>query len=106
MRVLLDECVPKKLRQELPDHDVRTVVEMGWGGITNGAFLERTAGHFDVFLTVDKNLKDQQNLALLPIAIIVVIARSNDINMLRPLMPKVRDLLPKIQGSAIHLIDT
>jgi hypothetical protein len=105
MRVLLDECVAKKRRQELPGHDVKTVVEMGWGGMTNGALLRQAAGDFDVFLAVDKNLKDQQDLVLQPIPIIVIVAHSNDINVLRPLMPEVRDLFPKIQNSAIHLID-
>ena len=51
--MLLDECVPRRLRRELPGHDIRTVSEMGWSGIKNGPLLHRAAQEFDVFLTVD-----------------------------------------------------
>ncbi len=105
MRVLLDECVPQKLRRELPGHEVKTVVDMGWAGIKNGDLLKRAADNFDFFLTVDQNLKDQQNVLLLPIPVIVIMANSNDVNVLRPLMPKVRDLLVTIQAPAIHLVN-
>jgi hypothetical protein len=54
MRVLLDECVPERLRAELTGHAVRTVAEMGWSGIKNGQLLQRAATEFDCFLTVDR----------------------------------------------------
>jgi hypothetical protein len=54
MRVLLDECVPKRLRTELTAHAV-TVAEMGWSGIKNGQLLPRAAAEFDCFLTIDRN---------------------------------------------------
>jgi hypothetical protein len=56
MRLLLDESVPVRLRRFLPSHSVKTVVEMGWGGVRNGALLVLAAKEFDAFLTVDKNL--------------------------------------------------
>jgi hypothetical protein len=62
MKVLLDECVPRKLRRELPEHEVLTVMEQGWSGIKNGKLLALAAPEFDVFLTIDQNLKYQQNL--------------------------------------------
>ena len=62
MRLLLDESVPARLRQALPNHEVKTVVEMGWGGIKNGNLLALAAASFDAFITVDKNLPYQQNL--------------------------------------------
>ena len=105
MRVLLDECAPRRLRQELPDFEVRTVVEMGWSGIKNGALLQKAAADFDVFLTVDQNLQYQQNLSALPIPVIILVAHSNDINMLRPLMSKVREILPRVQAGKIYEID-
>jgi hypothetical protein len=55
--VLLDECVPRKLRRELTGHDVRTVTEMGWSGIKNGPLLRRAAQDFDIFLTVDQGVE-------------------------------------------------
>jgi hypothetical protein len=62
MRVLLDECVPRALREQLPGHDVKTVVEAGWAGVKNGELLGLAAQRFDVLLTVDRNLEYQKNL--------------------------------------------
>ena len=56
MRLLLDESAPKRLRRHLPSHDVKTVVEMGWSGVKNGALLALAAKDFDAFVTVDKSL--------------------------------------------------
>ena len=61
MRILLDECVPRKLTRELPGHECRTVTEMGWAGIKNGRLLRLAENQFDVFLTADQNLQYQQN---------------------------------------------
>ena len=68
MRVLLDECVPRALREQLPGHDVKTVVEAGWAGVKNGELLRLAAQRFDVVLTVDRNLEYQQNLEAIPAA--------------------------------------
>jgi predicted nuclease of predicted toxin-antitoxin system len=59
MRLLLDESVPKRLGRALPNHEVKTVVEMGWGGVKNGNLLALAASRFDAFITVDKNLPYQ-----------------------------------------------
>ncbi len=59
MRLLLDDSVPVRLRRSLPSHSVKTVVEMGWGGVKNGALLTLAAKEFDAFLTVDKNFPYQ-----------------------------------------------
>ena len=72
--MLLDECVPRKLKPELPGHDVYTVTEMGWSGIKNGPLLRRAAQEFDVFLTVDQGVEYQQNLLGLDLAIILMVA--------------------------------
>ena len=97
MRVLLDECVPRALRNELPGHDVKTVAECGWAGVKNGELLRLAAESFDVLLTVDRNLEYQQNFAGAAVAVIVMNARSNDIGALQPLMPHV---LQAIRGAA------
>ena len=56
MRILLDECLPKRLTRDLTSHDARTVPEMGWAGKKNGDLLAVASRQFDVFLTVDRNL--------------------------------------------------
>ncbi len=93
MRVLLDECLPRRLKQELPGHDVRTAPEMGWASKRNGELLQLAEREFDVFLTVDRNLQHEQNLASFDIAVIVLVARSNRLDDLRPLMTRVRESL-------------
>jgi hypothetical protein len=101
MRVLLDECVPRALRKELPGHEVKTVAEAGWAGVRNGALLQLAATEFDVLLTVDRNLEYQQNFAGVSIAVVVIHAQSNDIVLLRPLMPAVLDAIFKAKSGAV-----
>ena len=97
MRVLLDECVPRKLRRELSDHQVLTVTERGWSGVENGELLTLAEAEFDVFLTVDQNLKYQQNLASFNIGLILLVARNNGFKALSHLMPRVREALESIK---------
>ncbi len=97
MKVLLDECVPRKLRRELPEHEVLTVTERGWSGIKNGNLLALAAPEFDVFLTIDQNIKYQQNLKNFSIGIIILIARNNRFKTLLPLMADVKEALGKIK---------
>jgi hypothetical protein len=66
---------------------------MGWSGIKNGPLLQRAAQEFDVFLTVDQGIEYQQNRVGLAVTIVVMVASSNDIDDLRPLMPRVRETL-------------
>lgn len=89
MRVLLDECVNPRVRAAFPDHDVKTVLEMGWCGITNGKLLALAQGLFDVFVTLDKNLEYQQNLRLLKFGIVVVGVPDNKLVSYRPLFPEL-----------------
>ena len=98
MRVLLDECVPRKLKRELTEHQVVSVTERGWSGIENGELLALAEAEFDVFLTVDQNIQYQQNLKASTIAIILLSARNNRLKTLLPLMPEVRDALTKMKG--------
>ena len=97
MRVLLDECVPRKLKRELMGHEVLTVTEQGWSGIKNGNLLALAEAEFAVFLTVDRNLKYQQNLTAFRIGIVLLVARNNRLKTLLPLMPEVREALDKIK---------
>ena len=98
MRVLLDECVPRRLRRELPGHEVFTVTERGWSGVKNGELLTLADAEFDVFLTVDQNLKYQQNLTAFHIAIILLTARNSRLQTLLPLAPELREALDRIKA--------
>ena len=59
MRLLIDECVDWRLLRDLNDYDVKTVKQLGWENVRNGALLRLAATQFDVFLTVDSNLSYQ-----------------------------------------------
>ena len=86
MRLLLDECVPARLRKALSAHQVSTVVQEGWSGTKNGTLLALAARKFDVFITVDKNLPYQQNTSILPVTVVVLDAISNELHCLLPLV--------------------
>lgn len=96
MRVLLDECVDWRLGRDLAGHDVKMARQMGWTTIKNGELLTLAAAHFDVFVTVDRNLSFQQRLGVYAIAVVVVRARSNRLADLRNLVP---DLLSAIEAA-------
>jgi Domain of unknown function (DUF5615) len=90
MKLLSDECVPKKLKRAITEHEVLTVSEMSWRGVKNGKLLALAASEFDVFITVDQNMGYQQNLDLLPLPIIVLEATSNRLKDLLPLVEKLK----------------
>lgn len=73
MRVLFDQGTPVPLRQFLASHTVTTVYEQGWSTTRNGDLLRLADQQmFEVFLKTDRNLKYQQNLKELHIAIVVL----------------------------------
>lgn len=75
MRVPVDECLPRQLRQwlsaERPQWAVKTVHEAGWASMTNGLLLRTANGAFDALVTADKNMHHQQNFVGLDIAVLV-----------------------------------
>lgn len=91
MKLLLDENLPKRLKQDFPEYDVFTVRELGWNGITNGALLKLMLDNeIDVLMTFDKNLQHQQNLSKYPVSVFVLTAPSNQYDNLKPLVEKIR----------------
>ena len=89
MRILLDECLPAELADELRGHEVRTVQQAGWSSVENGALLLRAAGTFDVFITIDKHIERTQKLPA-TLAVITIKARANRIQVLRPLVAELQ----------------
>jgi hypothetical protein len=90
VKVLLDENLPHALRSELSGHDVFTVQFMGWSSVRNGQLLARAAtSGFDVLVTGDAGIAQQQNLATLPLSVVVLSAKSNRVSDLRPLVPRL-----------------
>ena len=104
MRLLLDECVPARLRRSLPGHQVSTVVVEGWSGVKNGELLALAGANFDAFITVDKNLPYQQSTAKLPIAVLVLDAVSNELPYLVPLVSALEAALSKLAKGSYVLV--
>jgi len=104
MRVLLDECLPSRLKRVLPGHEVSTVSDAGWAGKTNGELLSLAVDRFDAFVTIDKNLPAQQNLQRLGIGVVVLRAVSNRFQDLEPLTPDLLEALEDIKpGQLVRL---
>src|SRR5258706_12940848 len=104
MRVLLDECVPRGLRDDLPGHDVRTVPEMGWASQENGALLALASGKFDVFVTTDQRLSYQQAIPKFSIGVIVLVAKRNKIKFLQPLVPELLRVLMEARPGEVRRV--
>ena len=101
MKLLLDECVTRRLKKEFAGHQVRTVEEAGLKGLKNGELLRQASKVFDVLVTVDQNISHQQNLHTLRIGIVVLAARKNTYDALRPLIPRTLDTLERITPGEI-----
>lgn len=101
MRVLLDESLPRPLAELLAGHEASTVAQVGWRGLENGALLRQAAASFDVVLTGDQSIEFQQNLKTLPVAVVVLVAESNRIESLAPLVPKILETLDSLQQKTL-----
>jgi predicted nuclease of predicted toxin-antitoxin system len=97
MKLLLDENLPHQLRRELPGHECFTVAFMGWDGIKNGKLLALAeSARFDALLTKDTKLSYEQNLVTLPIAVVILDARTNHIDVIRPQIPALLKTLASL----------
>ena len=94
MRILLDECVDRRLAGEILGHDVKTVPEVGWAALKNGELLVRAVQEFEAFVTVDRNLPFQQDISRFSMAVVILRARSNRLSDLRSLIPQSLAALP------------
>ncbi len=105
MKVLLDECLPVRLKDYLPEFEVATVVDAGWKGFKNGKLLKLAEEYkFEALFTVDKNLNFQQNIKnynLIIVVFDVVFIRLQDIIKLKP---KLMDLIPEMRKGNVYVI--
>jgi predicted nuclease of predicted toxin-antitoxin system len=104
MRILLDESVPGRLGSLLTGHSTITVQRRGWTSTKNGKLLALAAGEFDVLLTADKGMEYQQNLAALPISILIVLARSNRIEDLAAAVPVILSALEELPPRTLRKV--
>lgn len=98
MRILLDECIDENLRHSFPGHECHTCRYAGLKGLANGELLAAAekAG-YDVLITVDKNMPQQQTLRGRGISLIVLDGASTSIDDLVSLMPDVLTAVDVLQ---------
>lgn len=106
MKILLDECVTRKLKRHLTEFEARTVVEMNWSGLKNGNLLsEAVAEEFDILLTIDKNLEHQQNMDKYEIAVVVLDVEKSKIDYLLEILPKFKEEIDEFENGKVYLLE-
>ena len=101
MRVLLDENVPHDLKTTLVGHDVLTVQGLGWSGTLNGELLDRASGITDAFVTLDQKLERQHDISALPFGVVVIRARSSNMQDLLPLVDAILSALTALKPGEV-----
>ena len=104
MRILLDESVPSRLGPLLVGHQCISVQRHAWSSIKNGRLLALAAAEFDVLITADKGMEHQQNLALLPVAVLIVLCRSNRLEDMAGAVPGVLSALSELQPRTLRQV--
>jgi predicted nuclease of predicted toxin-antitoxin system len=106
MKILLDECVTKRLKHYLKEFDVYTVTEMHWNGLKNGKLLtECVSNNFNIVLTIDKNLMFQQNLDKYPLSIVVLNSATSKVEELSLFIPSFKSKVNSLDNHKAYLID-
>ena len=98
MKIVLDHCLPHDLQHTYRSHEVVTASYMGWDPLRNGLLLAAVAAAgFDLLLTVDKNIRHQQNLTTLPVAVVVMMSPSS-------LLPDLVPFAPAVEAALLTLV--
>lgn len=106
MRIIVDECLPRRLCKLFTGHDAVPVQKAGYGGFKDKALLERIEGEFDAFVTIDGNLIYQQNFTDRRIGVVVLRAVTNTFEDVKPLLPRVLEALKTLEpGDVVHVGD-
>lgn len=104
MRIILDECLPRRLLRDLQPQQATTVPREGWASIKNGALLKLIVAEFDIFITLDSNLVHQQNLDGIELCVLTLHAVNSRYETLQPLVPDIKRAIENSRpGMIIHL---
>lgn len=104
MKILVDECVDWRILRDLTDHDAKTVKQLGWEHTEDGSLLSLAATQFDVFLTVDKDLPREQNLANFDIAVVLLRGRTTRLADLRELLTPLHEALRNARPRELQIL--
>lgn len=104
MRIVLDECVPARLKRAFPGHAVLSVTETGWRTSKDGLLLGFAQDRFDVFVTVHPRLETQIDLSKFRLGFIVARVPNNRLEGFRPIFEKLNAAAAKVRpGEIIHV---
>jgi len=96
VKILLDNCVDIHAKPLFAGHEVVHVLDRGWDGLVNGKLIATAAdGAFEVLVTVDKNLRYQQNLAKLPLSVL-------EFDVLKNRLVELQRMAPFIPAALVH----
>lgn len=104
MKVILDECCHGRIKKALQGFDDSTVQSEGWSGIKNGDLLQRISGKFDVFVTQDQNISQQNAIKGRPFCLLVVVTPSGLWSELEPLMATLREEIQRAKNGMLLII--
>jgi hypothetical protein len=103
-RVLFDENMPRKLRRDLPEFSIRTAQEQGWSAYKNGELLKHLPGEFDVLVTIDQNIRHQQNLPKFNVGVVGIEVPDTRLVFLRQLLPQIREAIAAVKPGQLIII--
>ena len=103
-RVLFDEDVPRQLRRDLPEFEIRTVQEEGWSSTKNGDLLRLSATAFEVFVTADKRLRYQQNIARYSVGVVVIATRDTRLPRLQQVLDELRSAVRNVTPGSVIIV--
>lgn len=108
MKLLIDENLPKRLKEIISGHEIYSVSEKSWNRKKNGELLKLMLDeNFQALLTFDKNLQYQQNFNKYPIAVIVINASDNTFNTIRSLASEINKILnSNLSSGAIEISES
>jgi predicted nuclease of predicted toxin-antitoxin system len=104
VRVLLDEQVPRGLADALIGHEVCTLTQMGWKGLSNGQLLATAATKFDVLITMDKRMPVDREVSQYQIGVVLVRAGSNRLDALLPLVPRILEAMAVVHPGELKRV--
>lgn len=106
MKILLDECISKRLKKYLEDFEVFTISELKVLGIKIGKLLRFCVDNrFDILLTIDKNMRFQQNIEKYPLSVVILNSFSSKVEELIEFLPNFRIMLPEIEKYKIYTLN-
>ena len=105
MKILLDYNLDWRLSNQLPDHEVRTALEMAWDTLKNGELLtEAEKFGFATLITTDKGIKDQQTMKGRSIGVVIIRALNNRLETHLTMISEIIQVLAVIEpGQIIEL---